>query len=120
MDKALEILREFAGKVGSTAEAMWPLAVANYRWEAIGYLVMAGGWMILLTIAWVCWTRYYITHRPTPGEKWKEQDGANAGIVFTVLSTLTVLSIMIIARSFPASFANAIEPAGGLLREILK
>jgi len=112
LDKVIILLQEFAGKVGETAEAIWPHAVSHFRWEAISLIILGLGiGAAMLIFSW----RLSVLAKTS--ESWGKDDKDTAR-VFSII--VAMIGLIAFALLFSFNMADAVEPTGGLLRQILQ
>jgi len=108
-DKVIELLREFAGSVGEKAEVLWPHAVMHYQWDAIGSILATGLFLLVATVFKI------IVHKTFYKTEWND-----LRIGLTMCSAIPLgIALALFMGAIIHRFADAIEPTGGLLREIM-
>jgi len=110
-NKALEMLEQFAVKIGSTAEQAWPLYVGYVRTTAITASICS-----LIGMLLICSIIIILSRRMADQEKTEEEKRTcrSVGLLFAVI--IAVIPIFFIAVNLPAFFC----PEGYAISSFLK
>lgn len=111
MDKAIELLRELAGKLGQTVESLWPEVVA---YNAVFAITTIFGWLAVVAVMWGI--IFCIRKQP-----WFVKDRFDCNIpgvkfyIALVALIITFISFAVIAHQVPV----VINPVGYVVQGII-
>lgn len=116
MDKIIGFLESLATKLGTTVEALWPLAVRHIALEGLSSIVAAVTLLVVILVILFAYRKQsWIVNWAKEGHS--EDNGPSARLILTgVVGFLILVTVFVSCDNMP----KILEPEGHLVRQILK